>query len=89
MLREDGSIEKISFFVGGRKCPLAEIRRRKLHELEKFMQISDVDNMSATEVENRLTMLNERKEGEDETEMRNWLKVMEIILHLLASTGIY
>ena len=27
----------------------------------------DVDSMSVTEVENRLTMLNERKEGEDET----------------------
>ena len=57
--------------------------KEKLHELEKFMRINDVDNMSATEVENRLTMLNERKEGEDETEMRNRLKVMERTRHLL------
>ena len=43
----------------------------------------DVDSMSVTEVENRLTMLNERKEGEDETEMRERLKVMERTRHLL------
>ncbi len=73
MLKEDGSIEKSSFSVEGRKCPLVEIRKRKLHELEKFMRINnekDVDSMSVTEVENRLKMLNERKEGEDEAEMR-------------------
>ena len=74
MLRDDGSIEKTSFFVEGHKCPLAVIRLRKLHELEKSMLTSDVDNMSGTEVENGLTMLNERKEGEDETEMRNRLQ---------------
>ena len=39
--------------------------------------------MSVTEVENRLTMLNERNEGEDETEMRERLKVMERTRHLL------
>jgi hypothetical protein len=47
-----------------KECPLVEIRRRKLHELEKYMRINDekvVDTMSVTDVENRLTMLNERK----------------------------
>ena len=43
----------------------------------------DVDSMSVTEVENRLKMLNERKEGEDEAEMRERLKVMERTRHLL------
>jgi hypothetical protein len=64
VLKEDGSVEKSSFFVEGCKCPLVEIRRRKLHELEKYMRINDekdVDTMSVTDVENRLTMLNERK----------------------------
>ena len=42
---------------------------------------TDVDSMSVTEVKNRLTMLNERKEGEDETEMRQRLKVMEKTRH--------
>jgi hypothetical protein len=64
--------------VERRKCPLVEIRRRTLHELEKYMRINDekdVDSMSVTEVENRLTVLKERKEGEDETETRERLKV--------------
>ncbi|CAB4011260.1 Hypothetical predicted protein [Paramuricea clavata] len=65
VLKEDGSIEKSSFFVEGCKCPLVEIRTRKRHELEKYMRINDekdMDSMSVTEVENRLTMPNERKE---------------------------
>ncbi|CAB4012213.1 Hypothetical predicted protein [Paramuricea clavata] len=47
-------------------------------ELPRYMQINyekDVDSMRVTEVENRLTILNERKEGEDETEMRERLKL--------------
>ncbi len=39
--------------------------------------------MSKKEVVNRLDMLNEKVDGEDETEMRKRLKVMERTRHLL------
>ena len=44
----------------------------------------DVDSMSVKEVLERLTMLNEKKDGENEEEMKERLKVMERTRHLMA-----
>ena len=43
----------------------------------------DVDSMSVEEVVERLTMLNEKKDGENEEEMKERLKVMERTRHLM------
>ena len=58
ILDKDGSIVKREFWVEGRKCPLREIRRRKLHDHEKYIRnTTDVDfmNMAFEEVEMKLT----------------------------------
>ena len=45
-------MDRSEFFVEGRKCPLTEIRRRKLSELEQYMRINDEkDIASMSEVE--------------------------------------
>ena len=40
MLNDDGSVDRSEFYVEGRKCPLIEIRKRKLSELERFMRLN-------------------------------------------------
>ena len=73
-------LEKTEFYVEGRKCPLLEIRKRKLQELEGYMRVNedkDVDSTSVEEVVERLTMLNEKKDGENDEEMKERLNIME------------
>jgi hypothetical protein len=82
VLNDDGSVDRPEFYVEGRKCPLIEIRKRKLSELERFMRLNaekDVASMSEEECFKRLTMLN----GECETEMKGRLQEMERTRHLL------
>ena len=79
MLNDDGSVNRSEFFVERRKCPLTEIRRRKLLELEQYMRIKsekDIASMSEEECYGRLTMLHEAKEGQCEAEMKRRLKEM-------------
>ena len=55
MLNDDGCVDRSEFYVEGRKCPLFEIRKRKLSELGKFMRINaekDVASMNEEECEN-------------------------------------
>ena len=73
MLHDDGSIIKTHFLVEGRKCPLREIRERKLEELKDYMRANANDNleaMSASDLVDRLHKLNETKDGEGIEEMR-------------------
>ncbi len=79
-------MDRSEFFVDGCKCPLTKIRRRKLSELEQYMRINDekdIASMSKEECFNRLTVLNETKDGECEAEMKRRLKEMERTRHLL------
>ena len=85
ILDKDGSIVKTEFCVEGRKCPLREIRRRKLHDHEKYIRnTTDVDfmNMAFEEVEMKLKYLNELKEEEDFPIVKERLKQMERTRHL-------
>ena len=86
MLHDDGSIIKTHFLVEGRKCPLREIRERKLEELKDYMRANANDNleaMSASDLVDRLHKLNETKDSEGIEEMRERLKEMERTQHLM------
>ena len=86
MLNDDGCVDRSEFYVEGRKCPLFEIRKRKLSELDKFMRINaekDVASMNEEECFDKLRMLNEEKDGECEIDMKERLKQMERTRHLM------
>ena len=86
MLNDDGRIDRSEFYVEGRKCPLFEIRKRKLSELDKFMRINaekDVASMNEEECFDRLRMLNEEKDGECEIDMKEQLIQMERTRYLM------
>lgn len=69
--------------VEGRKCPLHEIRERKLEELKEHMRANadgNLEELSGEDVVERLKKLNEMK---DDEEMRTRLKNMERTRHLI------
>ena len=75
VLDDDLKITKVEFTTEGRKTPLEEIRKQMLEKHKVYMRInSDTihENMSVTEVKERLDTLGElsRDEHSEEKEMR-------------------
>ena len=75
---------KTHFTVEGRKCPLCEIREKKLEELKDYMRANadgSLEEISGEDVVRRLQKLNKMKDGEDDEEMRTRTQNMERTRH--------
>ena len=91
VLDDDLKISKVEFTTEGRKTPLEEIRKHMLEKHKVYMRInSDTihENMSVTEVKERLDTLGElsRDEHLEEKEMREKLINLERTRNLYGST---